>query len=696
MTATPVRYSFADVELDVDRFDVTRAGRRLALEPKAIEVLRFLVERPGRLVTKDELLDGVWRDVAVTPNALTRVVAQLRRELGDDAADARIIETVPTRGYRFIAALTPDTPASRDIAAPAVRPGVHGMALVAAVVALAGIGVWWTTRPAAAPDPGPSGVLRAVDGESGSVLDAAFSPDGRWLALVSDRSGAFEIHLRDVQRGTTTPLTADGGSNVHLAWSPDSAHVAYHSSARGGIWVIATAGGAARQIAPAGSRPAWSPDGRAIAFQSDEWINEYPQPGSHLLLAPSDGSAPPRTLTAAGDPPGGHGSPRWAPDGATIYFTAARNGPTDLWSVRVRDGLLVKRADNWPIRVLALTAGPSGVVALGVARRASGGRLIRLAIGDGALPETSVPEVVLDGLSGAVRAASVAPGGRTAALVLVDGTEDVWGVPVTTAGAPTGPARRVVSGGHPAISPDGQRIAYDRSTEIGVSRIDGTGERVVLTGRRALYPSWRDDRTLMALRIDGMSPYLVEANLETGAVTERLRLPESTSFPRLSPDGDTVVANLGDPLNSVGRGSLSRGSFGPWPLFHDFSFPVWSVDGQRLVLEKKVGPHMAMFVADASTGAATQVTPSEGQFWPGAFSPDGRRVAMSVLPRSGVWRVEVLDLDSGTRLPLTHETSPEVISRYPSWSPRGDFLVYARGTLHGGLHLVDLPTGAGK
>lgn len=52
---------------------------------------------------KDELLDGVWKDAFVTPNALTRVVAQLRRALGEDARAARYIETVPTRGYRFIA-----------------------------------------------------------------------------------------------------------------------------------------------------------------------------------------------------------------------------------------------------------------------------------------------------------------------------------------------------------------------------------------------------------------------------------------------------------------------------------------------------------------------------------------------------------------------------------------------------------------
>lgn len=103
MVAKSLVYQFLDVRVEVAPFRVMRGGRALALEPKAIETLIFLLERPGRLVEKDELLNGVWRDSFVTPNALTRIIAQLRRELGDDPKAAQIIETVPTRGYRFIA-----------------------------------------------------------------------------------------------------------------------------------------------------------------------------------------------------------------------------------------------------------------------------------------------------------------------------------------------------------------------------------------------------------------------------------------------------------------------------------------------------------------------------------------------------------------------------------------------------------------
>ncbi len=66
-------------------------------------MLLVLLERPGRLVEKRELLERVWPDAVVTESAMTRVIADLRRALGDAAREARYIETVPTKGYRFIA-----------------------------------------------------------------------------------------------------------------------------------------------------------------------------------------------------------------------------------------------------------------------------------------------------------------------------------------------------------------------------------------------------------------------------------------------------------------------------------------------------------------------------------------------------------------------------------------------------------------
>lgn len=96
-------YRFLDFELSEDDFCLSRAGQRIALEPKALRVLTLLVSRAGRLVDKQELLDSVWPNTFVEENTLTRAIGILRRELGDTSRDSKIIETVPTRGYRFIA-----------------------------------------------------------------------------------------------------------------------------------------------------------------------------------------------------------------------------------------------------------------------------------------------------------------------------------------------------------------------------------------------------------------------------------------------------------------------------------------------------------------------------------------------------------------------------------------------------------------
>src|SRR5688572_20172483 len=102
--------------------ELRRAGRVLSLEPKAFDVLRHLMENRDRLVTKDELLDVVWKDTFVTPNVLTRVVAMLRKALGDDAFEARYIETVAKRGYRFIAPVRVTGPEAHAAAANELPP----------------------------------------------------------------------------------------------------------------------------------------------------------------------------------------------------------------------------------------------------------------------------------------------------------------------------------------------------------------------------------------------------------------------------------------------------------------------------------------------------------------------------------------------------------------------------------------------
>ena len=96
---------FACFQLDTQNECLWHNGDRIPLTPKPFAVLRYMVENPQRLVTHDELLEALWPETYVQPQVLRTYVLELRKVLGDDAGNARFIETVPKRGYRFIAPL---------------------------------------------------------------------------------------------------------------------------------------------------------------------------------------------------------------------------------------------------------------------------------------------------------------------------------------------------------------------------------------------------------------------------------------------------------------------------------------------------------------------------------------------------------------------------------------------------------------
>jgi TolB-like protein/DNA-binding winged helix-turn-helix (wHTH) protein/tetratricopeptide (TPR) repeat protein len=101
--SSAVIFRFDRFQADDTAFRLIADGAPVSLEPKALRLLLYLIQNRGRLIRKQELLDAVWADAAVTENALTRSVGLLRKTLDDDSREPRFIETVPTAGYRFIA-----------------------------------------------------------------------------------------------------------------------------------------------------------------------------------------------------------------------------------------------------------------------------------------------------------------------------------------------------------------------------------------------------------------------------------------------------------------------------------------------------------------------------------------------------------------------------------------------------------------
>lgn len=98
-------YRFADVEIDPALGCVKLAGQEQTLRQQAFHVLLYLLERHQRLVSKEELLENIWKDTAVTDNALVQCIVEIRKALGDDCRHPRFIKTVPKLGYRFVGAV---------------------------------------------------------------------------------------------------------------------------------------------------------------------------------------------------------------------------------------------------------------------------------------------------------------------------------------------------------------------------------------------------------------------------------------------------------------------------------------------------------------------------------------------------------------------------------------------------------------
>src|SRR5581483_8969398 len=376
MVSKGLIYQFDSVQVDLDEFRVTKSGEAVSLEPKAFEVLLFFIENPGRLIEKEELLNAVWKEAFVTQNALTRVIAQLRKGLGDDPKEARYIETVPTRGYRFIAEveLATSPPPIKPMPVQSLRntgepPNQNNenvtrnrlltnrsltrLSFVIAAVVLLVITVlvgrsFITTAGSGAPV-----IKRTTQITTWTGLDIypAFSPDGNSIAYTSDHDGGFEIYVRQIARGgTEIKLTSDGGQNYEPAWSPDGRFIAYYNKSREGIWIIPALGGVPKQLTDFGSRPSWSPDGAQIAFQSDG-LNDVgavafgAMSPSTLWIVSSDGGQP-RQLTQPANPPGGHSSPCWSPDGKRMLFASYGIAGIGVYSISLDGGGLKKLAQG--------------------------------------------------------------------------------------------------------------------------------------------------------------------------------------------------------------------------------------------------------------------------------------------------------------------------------------------------------------
>ena len=734
----PSRYRWDRYVLDLDAYRLERDEVTVALEPKAFNLLAVMVQRPGHLFTKQEIFDLVWTGTAVTDHALTRIVAQIRRALGDEAREARFLETVPTRGYRWIHPVeTIDTavvgpilsegPRHSESSSEATRrrAPLSLVPVIALAVALVVAFVWARRDEVLGREAAPIASGRAVQWpvqlttHPGLDLHPALSPHDDAIAYVSDRSGGFEIVVRALNGSATeTPLTSDGAQNVQPAWSPDGRFIAYHSQRGGGIWIVPSRGGTPKQIVAEGSRPAWSPDGAQIVFQSDEHADAAPfgfvaQNGSTIhLVTVASGTVTP--LTRSGNPTGGHAAPTWSPDGRFICFAVFDSGASNgLWLLDRMSGSVRRLHQRGDVYEFVFAPDGSSIYIAG------GDALIaRLPFDPMTGTATGRAEIMpVPGVRG-VRGLSISRSGARLAFAGVDLSSQIWAQPVRADGSPAGEPRALTSdtsrrNSVPVISPDGTKVAYmssRRGERPNLWMMDADGQHPLqLTSDHEFesQPEWSSDGAhILYLARGGDEERVVALDVATRTVRPIVPLaalrPSSGAAPpvaplaevRLSRSATRIAFSLREPptgrrvLYATGLEPLSphRLSDGSTSI----GYPSWSPDERRIAVEIKDGSSTYAGVIDVETGALRRLTHASGQTWVRSWSPDGSRLAAAVL-RDGQWSLRALDL-SGREQMITSPGPPRVFVRYPDWSARGDLIVFERSEMTGNIWTMEAPS----
>jgi DNA-binding winged helix-turn-helix (wHTH) protein/Tol biopolymer transport system component len=742
-----VRYAFGDFELDTGRVQLRRGGDAIALEPKAFAVLRLLAERAPHVVDKAEIFAEVWKDTAVTDNALTRVVAQLRKALGDDARDPRYIATVSTRGYRLLPEVVPGGAPDVPPAPAAPRSGTRRLLPASAamvVVAISVLGTWLVLRAGERPASGHAlgdldlAIAASLRPEQMTVAKGfdgfvAFSPDGATIAYASDRSGTFEIYVEGLAEGSTAAaLTRGAGQAIQPAWSPDGRLIAYHDLAGNGIWVVPSRGGAARQVSGFGSRPAWSPDGRAVAFQSRQPADLNPGGSfgsdSTIWLVAADGRAPPRRLTRPGQPVGSHGHPQWWPGSNRIVFAVSPPAGVflgaSLWTVTA-DTPTVERlsADARLSSEFTVPAGGGGI--LFAARHTTALWWLPVSAGAGGSLAAGEPRPTALPVTGpAIASLAVSPDGRRVAWTASTSSSSIFAVRLPPESAP-GPAAAPVEpvvpaseigwkAGNPTISDTG-RIAFignrgNAGAKIFVVAPDGTPRQVTTDARDHFSPFWvRGTGGLAVLSDhgDGLAWWLVDP--DTGR--ERPLFPLS-AVPR--PDGvqtritgpsagqaisadfsRLAVALVRDGVPNIWTAPLAL--HGPTGALtqrtteaEGGSFGSWSDDARRLAYQCERGPDTQICVIDADgTRPARQLTRAPGTSFTGEWI--GNEAILTVGRRGGLWNVQRVSVATGAVSPLTAFREPRTYVRYPRWDRAARRVLFERHESSGRLWSLQLP-----
>ncbi len=389
-------WRFGVFEADASSGELRRNGNRIKLQEQPARILTFLLEHAGEMVTREELRQHLWpADTFVDfDHSLNTAVMKLREALGDSADKPLYIETIPRKGYRFVAPVLeslastfradasrngaihlpemippslegagPDIAKSQVAAAPEEQParGPSRLRLVAlstmsAVILLvvAGWLAWRApadSRKEAQEAASPNLRIVPLTHVIGYVDNPAFSPDGRQIAFTwqpADQARA-DIYVQMIGGEAPLRLTHNVSGFVDFPqWSPDGGQIAFTwcGGKSDGVYVVPTLGGAARELANidcrywgwrrwGGGRPIWTSDGKSMLF-----IDRCTPAGPQGIVLFSLATGLKRCLTAPDSPNAYDFMEALSPDGKTVaLLRGTSTAVADLYTVPLSGGV---------------------------------------------------------------------------------------------------------------------------------------------------------------------------------------------------------------------------------------------------------------------------------------------------------------------------------------------------------------------
>jgi Tol biopolymer transport system component/DNA-binding winged helix-turn-helix (wHTH) protein len=719
-------YEFGPFRIDTANRQLMRDGEVVPLKAKAVDTLLFLIDNRGDVVEKDELMKTLWPDSFVEESNLTQNIYTLRKALGE----GDYIETIPRRGYRFVADVRQPDGATSDVIVVRERTRVsyeeeydpndsNGLNDAASKSAVIDLNPTRGSRQLSAAAPkshlsrwlwitiGTVVALAVVVGiflwrrslrvafetarlakftTTGKAVKVAVSPDGKYVAFVLNDAGQQSIWLRQLVTGQELQIVPPTRTDIYgLTFTRDGNYVFYVSQEQNKLamlYQVPSLGGPAdRLLQDVDSPVTFSPDNKQMAF-----IRFSPGAAS-IVIANIDGTSE-RTLvtTHTGDAiriaPNGVLPPSWSPDGTVIASPVSVNSvqwDQTICGFRVQDGARVELTRNhWPaLGRIEWSPDGKGLLATIIETEAASEQQIWFV----PYPTGEARRITNDLTD--YRDLGVTADARTIVTIQSEKKANIW---LASTGDLDHP-RQLTTTSYDGLNgvswtPDGKLVYTSQiAGEQNLWMMDPNGgparQLTVHAGFSEQPAVSPDGRYIVFLSNRNDQEHLWRIDID-GKHPMQLTRGIGDRHPTFTQDGRAVIFKSSNP-GSLFRVSIDGGE--PVRLTERGGFdPNVSPDGKLIACGYRPAP------ADKNRFAVLGLEGGEPRLiseWPALFgrlrwTPDGSGIAYSAR-QAGVGNIWAQPIDGGAPRQLTHWSPASIFSF--DWSRDGKWLAYASGSL---------------